>query len=421
MTAEEIAKQNKEALENLKNELQSCVSKQDFATFEKTVNEFIDKHKGIDLSEMKESLSEVTEKLAEIKDAMIGKNMPKTMEASVEKFLAEKEDEIKGLHKSGKFIEFTVQKDPAIVTTANATPEGTVPDIYYQQNAPAGNVNLRDVGIMRFVTENETNRPVYSYSDAIPGEGDFEAVAEGEEKPQIDLSIQTRFATPVKIAAWIKVTEEAVQDIKELRSIINNYLRKKHDLKKARLVLAGSGTNDEPEGVTTLATTFPTGTGMAGSITGNANIMQVVNAAITAIYTRHNYNDEGNYMANVVLMNPVDFTTNFVFAVDGEGRPLYPQATLFNQVILGGVTILPDEMIPSGKILVADMSKYNVFNYMPYTVKIGWVNDDFIKNQFVILAESRFHAFVKNLDRLAFIYDDISAIKTNLESGTPSA
>jgi hypothetical protein len=48
---------------------------------------------------------------------------------------------------------------------------------------------------------------------------------------------------------------------------------------------------------------------------------------------------------------------------------------------------------------------------MPYTVKIGWVNDDFIKNQFVILAESRFHAFVKKLDEQAFIYDDIATIK----------
>ena len=39
-------------------------------------------------------------------------------------------------------------------------------------------------------------------------------------------------------------------------------------------------------------------------------------------------------------------------------------------------------------------------------------NDDFIKNQFVILGESRFHAFVKKLDEQAFIYDDIATIKT---------
>ena len=73
---------------------------------------------------------------------------------------------------------------------------------------------------------------------------------------------------------------------------------------------------------------------------------------------------------------------------------------------------MPHEDIATGKIFVADLSKYNTTNYVGYNVKIGWVNDDFIKNQFVILGESRFHAFVKKLDEQAFIYDDIATIKT---------
>jgi hypothetical protein len=76
------------------------------------------------------------------------------------------------------------------------------------------------------------------------------------------------------------------------------------------------------------------------------------------------------------------------------------------------MTIVPDEFVPVGKILVADMSKYNTTDYMGYTVKIGYVNDDFIKNQFVILGESRFHAFVKKLDEQAFVYDTIATVKT---------
>ena len=103
-----------------------------------------------------------------------------------------------------------------------------------------------------------------------------------------------------------------------------------------------------------------------------------------------------------------------VSAKDANGLPLYPSASLFNQVTIGGVTIIPEENIPAGKIFVADMSKYNTTNYLSYTVKIGWINDDFIKNQFVILGESRFHAFVKKLDEQAFIYDDIATIKIGI-------
>ena len=139
--------------------------------------------------------------------------------------------------------------------------------------------------------------------------------------------------------------------------------------------------------------------------------MDVVNACITDIATTHNYQDEMPYMANLVMVNPNDFFINLVSAKDANGLPLFPTASLFNTVVIGGVTIIPEETIPSGKIFVADMSKYNTTNYMPYTVKIGWVNDYFIKNQFVILAESRFHAFVKKLDEQAFIYDDITTIK----------
>ena len=81
-------------------------------------------------------------------------------------------------------------------------------------------------------------------------------------------------------------------------------------------------------------------------------------------------------------------------------------------LVIGGLVIKPEETIPAGKIFVGDLDKYNITNYLPYTVKIGWINDDFIKNMFVILGESRFHAFVKKLDQQAFIYDDFATIKT---------
>ena len=51
-------------------------------------------------------------------------------------------------------------------------------------------------------------------------------------------------------------------------------------------------------------------------------------------------------------------------------------------------------------------------NYSPYVVKIGWINDDFVRNMFVILGESRYHQFVKPLDEAAFLYEDIATIKT---------
>ena len=117
------------------------------------------------------------------------------------------------------------------------------------------------------------------------------------------------------------------------------------------------------------------------------------------------------------LVNPVDFFIQFVAAKDGDGKPLYPTASLFNRISIGGLIVIPERSIPSGKIFVGDMSLYNVSRYVPYGVEIGYVNDDFIRGKLVIKGMSRFHAYVKNLHRKAFMYDDIATIKTAL---TPS-
>ena len=66
-----------------------------------------------------------------------------------------------------------------------------------------------------------------------------------------------------------------------------------------------------------------------------------------------------------------------------------------------------------------DSSKIDVTTYSPYRVEIGWVNDDFIKNQFVILGESRGHIVIKNHDKRAFVKGTIATILADLEPVTP--
>jgi HK97 family phage major capsid protein len=332
-----------------------------------------------------------------------------TIENELFKSLIENKDELQRIAKAGSgAVEFTL-KAPETITTQSGTfpappkPVGT--DL-----APLTNINLREIGIIPFTTNLNTSTSTYAYTETVPKDGNYEFVAEGGIKPQIDFTWATKYAQPKKIAAWMKLTMESVQDIVGLESIARDFLQKKHNLKKSKAILFGTGLLEEPTGATTYGRLFSAGA-LALSVQ-NPNFMDVINAVITDISTTHNYEDEVPYMANFVAINPVDFFINLVSAKDGDGKPLYPTATLFNMVQIGGVTIWADESIPTGKIFVADMSKYNTTNYMGYNVKVGWINDDFIKNQFVILGESRFHAFVKKLDEQAFVYDDIETIKT---------
>lgn len=363
-----------------------------------------------------EITKEITRLAGELKALQeTGRTQFKSIEEQVKDAIKNNIDKIKSIYnqKAGVFeIELKSVGNITTATGVNTSP----PNITGTQQAPLSNVNLRAANILGLTNQINTNLAAYPYTEATPKDGDAAFTAEGLPKTQIDLQWETNYAKPVKVAAWERLTQEAIEDVAGLQSVATDFLRKKHDLRKMRGILFGDGNVPNPKGATVYGRTFVAGA-MAGKVP-TPNFMDVVNAAITDIYTTHNFQDETPYMANIVLINPVDFFLNIVSAKTADGVPLYPTAALFNQLNIGGVTILPEEMIPSGKIFVADMSKYNTTNYSPYRVQIGWVNDDFIKNQFVILGESRFHAFVKKLDEQAFIYDDITTIKDLIAAST---
>jgi hypothetical protein len=330
-------------------------------------------------------------------------------EDQVKSFIADNFEKIKEINTSKSGVIELQLKAVANLTTGSGV-NTSPPNITGTQQAQMGNINLRDLGVIGLTSMFQTDLGAYPYTESTPKDGDYTFLAEGGTKPQIDFVWETNYAKPVKTAAWIRLTDESIKDVRGLQNVANDYLFKKHNLKKSKGILFGDGISPNPKGATTYGRVFAAGD-MALAV-ANPNFLDVMNACVTDIATTHNYEDEMPYLANLVMINPIDFYLNLTSAKDGDGKPLYPTASLFSQVNIGGITVIPEESIPSGKIFVADMSKYNTTDYVGYTVKIGFVNDDFIKNQFVILGESRFHAFVKKLDEQAFIYDDIATIKT---------
>ena len=252
----------------------------------------------------------------------------------------------------------------------------------------------------------------YPYTETKPKDGDYDFVAEGTDKPQMDFVFETRYETAKKTAVYKVLTEESIQDIPNIESICNDLLFKKHELAKQKGILFGDGVGKNPKGATTYGRLFNS-TGMSGaSGIVSPTFLDVIYACITDIGRTHNYVDEEKYTANLVLVNDVDYFTQFVSEKDNDNRSQYPAANIFSAFQINGITIMPERDIPSGKIFVGDMTRYNTTNYKPYSIRVAWANDDAIKNQFRLIAESRFHAFVQKLDEQAFIYDDIATIRT---------
>tara|TARA_R110002153_G_scaffold32752_14_gene99109 strand:+ start:220 stop:1548 length:1329 start_codon:yes stop_codon:yes gene_type:complete len=401
----EHSKSQEDYISQLENDVNNKMSKEDIEKLQKD----LEVTRGRENKALKDAVSTQGVELKKMQDIIKGGKMDSSVKSQIDKFIADNSDEIKEMKNQGHgFIEFQT-KAPAAITTGSALNPDGIPEIAGVQMAPPTNVNLRRAFVDTLVNMFNTNLPAYPYTESIPLSGDFGWIGEGELKPQIDFKMETRYAEPKKIAAFECLTDEAVQDIAGLQSIATNYLRAKHDLKRQNGILFGTGVGNEPTGATTYGRLFNAGA-MANCVV-TPNFMDVVNAIMTDIFVTPNYQDEMEYVANIVMINPIDFYCELVSAKDGEGRPLYPMAALFNRVVIGSSIIIPEQTIPTGKVFVSDMSKYHVTNYIPYTVRIGWINDDFIKNQFCMVGESRLHAFVKKLDEAAFVYDDIAVVK----------
>lgn len=287
-------------------------------------------------------------------------------------------------------------------------------------NALLDLVNTSDVSDARFAatfieqyaTVTNTSNAVVPYADVVPKDGDVGFVGEAGSKAQVDFKLEVRYATPKKAAGHEILTTESVQDIPRMQSIAQNVLVKKYLLKRQYGILFGDGNGDNPTGVTTIAAAFNPAS-WTGEKIKQPNLLDVIRAAANQIYTSQSWADDVEFMPNVVFVNPADLAA-FKGTKTTEGMYVFPQFNLGNETNLDGLVVIAKNKIPAGKILIGDFTKLNIVNYINYSVSVGWINDQFIKNLFTMVGEGRFFVYVKEYEKRAFIYDDIATIKAGI-------
>lgn len=322
-------------------------------------------------------------------------------------------DEIKSFYES-RHGSIEVTKAVGTITTGNvATTTGGNALLDMLNADEINDIRLTMPFIEDFSNTGSTNKPVYTYVDYVPGEGDVDFIAEGGEKAQLDLNIEVRTASPVKAAGYEILTEESITDIPRLESTARGYLFRKYLLKRQNGILFGDGLQQNPLGVTKIAAAFNPATWVAEKIV-KPNLHDAVIAVANQIYTTPSYTDDVEFYPNVCFINPGDFA-GLRLTKDNNGQYLFPSFTLFGEKTIDGIRIVAKSKIPAGKILMGDFMKLNIIDYVAYSVRIGWINDQFIKNLFTMLGEGRFYVYVKELEKRAFVYDDIANVIAGIE------
>lgn len=322
-------------------------------------------------------------------------------------------DAIKGVYENRGNGSIEVTKAVGNVTTGNVTTDTGGSALLDMLNADIiADIRLNMPFIEDFATVSSTNKPVYTYVDYLPGEGDVQFLGEGGTKTQLDLDITVKTQTPSKAAGYEILTEEAITDIPRMESNAKGLLLRKYLLKRQNGILFGDGIGTNPTGVTKFAALFDPDTWL-GTKVDTPNLHDCIIAVANQIYTTTSYTDDVEYYPNVAFVNPADFAA-LRLAKDGTRQYIFPSITLFNDKTIDGIRMIPKNKIPQGYILMGDFQKLNIIDYVAYSVRIGWINDQFIKNLFTMLGEGRFYTFVKALDQRAFVYDTIANVTAGI-------
>ncbi|WP_424493896.1 hypothetical protein [Salinimicrobium sp. GXAS 041] len=355
-------------------------------------------------SAVKESVKDLQAELKSLKENG-GTGKVINFKSAVAEALKEKHEELQNFIKnnSNGIGAFEVQvKAPAIVTTGNVTPTGAA-DIYAAQNVDTvSQYEREEIFVEQYLDTGSTNLASIPYVDELPGEGDAAIVAEGSLKPLIDVDYVTAYSQARKVAGRMKATEEALYDYGWLESAMTTTLRRKHDIARQNDLIGATN------GILSIATAFN------AAILGGVTVEKPqYYDAIAALVAGIANDSEGAYIPNVVFVNTLDDYKKMA-TKDDNGNYVLPPFADANGNTISGVRIVAKPNLAPGDFIIGDFKNVKLRNLWGYTVRFGWENDDFSKNQITMVGESRYHLYATTNDRRGIIKGSLADVITAL-------
>jgi HK97 family phage major capsid protein len=320
--------------------------------------------------------------------------------------LAEKADALKSLAKgtSRDNVRITVSK--ADMSLAGNT-TGQIPQA--DRNPIIGDVKERMVTLLDIVTVGSIGSNVKEWVYVSAESGAAASTAEGAIKNNIDFDLTVGSNKVEKVTAYITATDEMLEDVEGVTSLIENKLTTKVRLALEQYVYNGDGISPNLEGIVTVAPVFAAGT-FAASV-DNANEVDVLAVAQNQIELAN------CPMPTAIFMNPSDVTSLLLQKVSSTDKRYIERLQLIAGTLsFDGVPVVKSTMVTAGKFLMGDFTKANVDFKKGFTVEIGYNADNFVKNFKTIRGEVRAVCYVEHNDRDCFVQGDFAVAKAALET-----
>ena len=203
-------------------------------------------------------------------------------------------------------------------------------------------------------------------------------VAEGAVKPEVDMLLDIRTVSAKVIAANMKASRQALDDVAFLRSLIDQRLLYKLAFREEVQILTGDNTGQNLHGIIPQATAF----NAPHAVTPSATAIDRVRLAILQVAL-------AEYPASGIVLHPTDWSKiETTKNANGDYIIGNPQGNL--APTLWGLPVVATQAIAANTFLVgAFRLGAQLFDRWDARVETGYVNDDFTRNLVTILAEQR--------------------------------
>jgi len=304
-------------------------------------------------------------------------------------------------------------KAPVTITTGAITNNSATPVnyVYQQVTEYAADPRARQY-ILPYLSNGNTNKASLPYMDKVPTEGTMAITAEGALKPLISVTFVLRYSTAKKMAGRVKISEEALDDIPNIMSIIRNELMYQHDIAIQADVFAT---------VAVFAPGF-----VAGSLAATTDAPTNYDAIRAAVYAVK-IASKGAYIPNAVVVPSADLYAMGA-SKDTTNQYVFPPFVLPDGTRVEGVAVVEDPygVLAAGNFIVGDWKKLHRDVYKSFTVRIGQgiqgsataanIVSDFESNMYTLIGESRYHLWIYENEKTAFIKSTFAAVKTAIEA-----
>lgn len=267
----------------------------------------------------------------------------------------------------------------------------------------------RRIRMMDVVTRGTAESNVISWVSQANKDGAAGGTAEGALKNQIDFDLVVNSESVKKRTAFIKVSEEMVNDISFMTAEINNELMRELLKDVENQVYQGDNVGTNLNGIKTVATAFAAGS-FAGTV-DNANEADVLTVAMNQIQVAEQ--DDADY----AFIHPNTITKlKLIKTSTVDRRYIDRLAMVAGQLSLDGVQLIPTTLVTDGEYLIGNFASATVYDKGEMSIEVGRDSDDFTKNLVTVLAEWRGLCLVKTNRRPAFVTGVFATDKAALET-----